>query len=368
VNPSILKTWFPLIIVACLCFASSPGFSSEQLETSAFPSLVSGIRIRGPLDFCGETVPLDEPEIRERLEKEMLLSLWDRAQVILWIKRSGRYFPVIEKLLKAKGLPGDLKYIAVVESALRPHAGSVKGAVGFWQFIKPTGRKYGLRINRWIDERRSIFTSTEAALKYFKKLHEIAGSWTLAAAAYNMGERGLVSAVKAQSVKNYYRLYLPRETQRYVFKALAAKLILSDPGKFGFKLRKEDLYQPLEFDRLNIEVDREARIQTVALAAGTDYKKIKDLNPQLRGSYLPRGRHRLLVPKDAGSGFEKKFNLLLKRERKDGNERIYVVRKGDNLSIIAKRFRVSLSSLLAWNRLKINQTIHPGDRLIIYRN
>jgi len=368
VNLPTLKKLLPLMIMGYLSFAAGPLHSSEVLETSSFPSLISGIRISGPLDFCGETVPVEEQEIRERLEKEMLLALWDRAQVILWIKRSGRYFPVIENLLKQNGLPDDLKYIAVVESALRPHAGSVKGAVGFWQFIKPTGRRYGLRINRRVDERRSIFTSTEAALRYFKKLYEITGSWTLAAAAYNMGEQGLKSAVKLQAVKDYYRLHLPLETQRYVFKTLAVKLIFSDPEKYGFKLRKGDLYPPLEFDRLRIKVDGEISIQTVALAAGTDYKRIKDLNPQFRGGYLPRGRHGILVPKNAGKGFDRQFKILAKRERAGGGERIYVVRRGDSLSTIAKRFRVSLSSLLGWNRLNINKPIHPGDRLVVYRN
>ena len=177
-----MKKIMMFFVIVFILLSVGQVVSGEKLKLAEFPSLVSGLRFDQPMDFCGEKVPLDDPEIRERLEKEMLLTLWDRAQVILEIKRSGRYFPVIEKLLKKNGLPEDLKYIAVVESALRPHAGSVKGAVGFWQFLKSTGRKYGLTINRRIDERRSIFTSTKAAIRFFKKLYADTGSWTLAAA------------------------------------------------------------------------------------------------------------------------------------------------------------------------------------------
>jgi len=359
-----------LRVVAMLWIFLVPDWclSEEILEPADFPSLMSGIRITGPLDFCGEPVPLDMQEVRERLEKEMLLSLWDRAQVILWIKRSNRYFPIIEKRLKQNGLPDDLKYVAVVESALRPHAGSVKGAMGYWQFIKSTGLKYGLAINRKIDERRNIFTSTEAAIRYFKALYGLTGSWTLSAAAYNMGEHGLLAAASTQQLKDYYRLYIPLETQRYILKILSVKLILSNPEKYGFKLRDEDLYPPLEFDRLVVKTRQETSIQIVARAAGTYYKKIKDLNPQIRGRTIHRGSQTIFVPKGAGKGLQQRYKALAKwDDAAKTKKRVYVVKKGDSLSRIAKRFRVPLSSLLAWNRLKINNAIHPGDRLVVYQ-
>jgi len=127
------------------------------------PSLISSIRIQPPLDFCGEPIPLDNPDVRERLEKELLLTLADRPQVILWLKRSPRYLPFIEKELAANGMPDDLKYVAFAESALRPHAGSPAGAIGFWQFIQTTGRKYGLSVNADLDERRSIYNRTSTS-------------------------------------------------------------------------------------------------------------------------------------------------------------------------------------------------------------
>lgn len=364
VNP---YTLLPLFI-AGLCFlGSGHAGASDRLENRPMPSLITGIRFDSPLDFCGEPVPLEDPEIRERLEKEMLLALWDRAQVILWLKRSTRYFPVIEERLAQRGLPADLKYVAVVESALLPHAGSHRGAVGFWQFIRSTGKKYGLRIDRHIDERRNIFTSTTAALAYLENLYEMTGSWTLATAAYNMGESGLTAALDEQMVGDYYRLYLPLETQRYVFKVLAVKRILSQPRKFGFELEASDLYPPHRFDWQDVDIDRPTRIRTIARAAGTDYKRIKDLNPQIRGGYLPRGRYRLLLPEKAGRGFEQRLAQLVKKEAGAEKKEVYVVRRGDNLSLIASRFEVSLTSLLDWNRLSMNQPIHPGDRLVIYR-
>ena len=131
------------------------------------PRLEESLRLMQSLDFCGEPVPLDDPDVRERMEKEMLLSLWDRDQAVLWLKRSTRYLPYIEKMLAKAGLPDDLKYIAIAESALRPHVGSPKGAIGFWQFLPETGRRYGLTVNDDVDQRRNLHFSTRAATKYF---------------------------------------------------------------------------------------------------------------------------------------------------------------------------------------------------------
>ncbi len=181
---------------------------------SGMIDMVAAVRFQEPIDFCGEAVPLESASVRERFEKEMLLSLWDRDQAVLWLKRSTRFLPVIEALLAEAGVPDDLKYVAVAESALRPHAGSPKGAIGFWQFLADTGRKYGLTINARIDERRNLWTSTRAAIRYLQKLYADFGSWSLAVAAFNMGEEGLKAEILAQDQKDFYRLYLPLETQR----------------------------------------------------------------------------------------------------------------------------------------------------------
>ncbi|MGD9371961.1 MAG: transglycosylase SLT domain-containing protein [Desulfobacterales bacterium] len=361
-----MKYFIGSFLVWMIYVSSALSAESQIFEPGAFPSLMTRVHIREPLEFCGEKVDLGIQEVKERFEKEMLLTLWNRPQVILWIKRSARYLPIIEKMLSEKGMPDDLKYIAIVESALRPHASSNKGAVGFWQFISATGRKYGLTINSEKDERRNIFRSSEAAINYLKMLYETFGSWTLAAAAYNMGEQGLQSEILAQNTNNYYYLYLPLETQRYVFRILSAKLILTQPETYGFQYTKEDVYPPLEYDSIKLECFQEIPIAIVAQAADTHFKAIKDLNPELRGHFLAAGRHSLLVPKGAEKGFQVRFNQLVNQWVSENNQRVYVVKEGDSLSAIAERFNVPLPALIIWNRLDNKKHIHPGDRLVIY--
>jgi len=358
-----MRWLFFLLVLPAILMDLSPALS--QGATPA-PTLVSSLHMADPQTFCGEPVPMDGQGIRERFEKEFLLSLWDRPQVILWLKRSTRYMPYIERMLKKNGLPDDLKYVAVAESALRPHAGSMKGAVGFWQFMRHTGRKYGLTVDRRIDERRNLFASTQAAIRYFKELYEEFGSWTLAAAAYNMGEAGLAAEILEQQTEDYYALYLPLETQRFLFRILSIKLILENPQKYGFDLTDEDGYPPVQFDRVRIKAQKDLPIKTVARAARTRFKVIKDLNPEIRGHYIPPGNRALLIPKGASKGFHKRLKQLLALPASARNEILYVVRKGDTLTAIADRFDVPLTALLIWNRINPKQHIHPGDRLIIY--
>ncbi len=354
-----------LLLNLGLIFVTSSG--AQPLDPGNFPSLVSSLRFESPLAFCGERVPIEIQEVRERLEKEMLLSLWDRPQVILWLKRSRRYLPHIEEMLRKSNMPEDLKFVAIAESALRPHAGSKKGAIGFWQFMKDTGRKYGLLINEYVDERRNLFASTQAAIRYFQSLYKIFGSWTLAAAAYNLGEEGIEAEILEQRTDNYYHLYLPLETQRFVFRIVSAKLILSDPERYGFRLSEEHYYPPLEFDRVQAECSQETPIRIVAEAAKTQFKVIKDLNPEIRGHYLAEGSHTILIPQGTSKGFHARYQELVKRWLATSRERMYVVKKGDSLSSIADRFGVPLAALIIWNRLDLNVPIHPGDRLVIYR-
>jgi hypothetical protein len=253
-------------------------------------------------------------------------------------------------MLAENNMPADLKYIAIIESALRPHAGSRKGAIGFWQFMEATGRKYELVINSEKDERRNIFRSTAAAIRYFKDLYELLGSWTLSAAAYNMGEQGLQSEILAQKSDNYYRLYLPLETQRYIMRAIAAKIILTAPEAYGFQFTQADLYAPLQYDRIKLECFQEIPLALIARAAGTYFKMIKDLNPEIRGHYLAAGSHWLLIPPGAAEGFHARYKELVDQWLAENRERVYVVKPGDNLSNIARRFNVPLPALFIWNR------------------
>ena len=366
------RFFFFILVLATLgafsipCFSSSGGNDELHSENAISSSLFSAVRMDSQLIFCGEKVVLDRNDTRERMEKEMLLTLWDRPQIILWIKRSTRYLPIIEQKLRQNKLPEDLKYIAFVESALRPHAGSSKGAMGFWQFTKSTGLRYGLQIDDEKDERRNILKSTDAAVTYLKELYDMFGSWTLAAAAYNMGEQGLQAEIMVQRTKDFYDLYLPLETQRYVFRTICAKLILTQPQKYGFDFVTEDLYPPFTYDRIELECFDQAPIAVISQAANTSFKVIKDLNPEIRGHYLYSGKHTVLIPQGSGKGFHQRYKNLLSQWNEKKLDRIYVVKPGDNLSLIAERFNIPLPVLIIWNKLDITKNIHPGDRLIIY--
>lgn len=318
------------------------------------------------LHLCGEAVPVQSMDVRERFEKEMLLTLWDQPQVLLWLKRSSRYLPYIAQELNAHHLPDDLKYLAVAESALRPHAGSPKGALGFWQLMPETARKYGLRVNEFVDERRNIHLSTPAAIRYLQTLHKQFTSWTLVLAAYNMGEEGLSAEILEQETNDYYQLYLSLETQRFIFRIIAIKLILSEPEAYGFSLPDENRYGPLVFDTVELDCFQEIPIRLVAGAANTLFKVIKDLNPHIRGHYLQPGRQQIHLPQGHASGFKSRFEELVTQYSQLRQKRIYIVREGDSLSTIAEKFEVPLQAILIWNRLDLNSAIHPGDRLVIY--
>lgn len=361
-----LSPLFKIIVIVIFIIAcSSMAQARPTGQQSPGQFLIDAIKIKPPLYFCNEPLPFDD-DVKERLEREMLITLDNSDDIILWIKRSHRYFPYIEKKLKDNALPDDLKYIVIVESSLRPLATSYKGAVGFWQFIESTGLRYGMKIDQHTDDRRSFFPSTDAAISYLKDLYEMFGSWTLAAAAYNMGEDGLRTEMLMQRVNNYYQLHLNQETQRYVFRILTAKLILSNPVKYGFTLTDNDLYKPVEFDRVKIMVSHPVPLFVVASAANTYFKVIKDLNPHIKNYDLPTGEHILLIPKGEAKGFPERFEYFLKQLNDGKGKLIYTVVKGDNLSKIAKHFNVSLKAIMLWNGISSSRQLSPGDKIIIY--
>jgi hypothetical protein len=354
-----------VFLVAGLSIADAMAQGAGTPAALDFSALIQAARVRGPLDFCGEPVPLDEPDVRERMERELLATLAGPHQVILWIKRSRQTLTPIEQALRERGLPDDLKYIAIAESALRPHAGSAKGAMGFWQFIEATGRKHGLRIDSEKDERRNLASSTEAAMGYMHELREAFGSWTLAVAAFNMGENGLHTEISRQNTRDYYRLYLPLETQRYVFRILTAKLILKNPERYGFRMEPRDIYPPIAAARVSLETPREIPMLALAQAADTYVKVIKDLNPEIRGFSLMPGQHSLLVPKESAKLFHERLSRVMDQLAAARTEIVYIVKEGDTLSEIAERHKVLVSDLTGWNRLDPKRPIQPGMRLVI---
>lgn len=236
------------------------------------------------LNFAGEAVPVENPDILERMDRELLVNTYWQSNALLIFKRANKYFPTIEKILAEEGVPDDLKYLAVIESGLT-QAVSPARATGFWQILKETGREYGLEVNDNVDERYHVEKSTRAACKYLKQSKEKFGSWTAAAAAYNAGNYGVSRRFKEQNVQDYYDLLLGEETGRYVFRIIALKEILSNPKKYGFNFRAEDLYA--EVPTYKVEVDT-AVTDFVKFAERFDinYKLLKLHNPWLRETKL----------------------------------------------------------------------------------
>lgn len=236
------------------------------------------------LDFAGERVPIEIPDIHERMDRELLVNTYWQSNALLLFKRANKYFPIIEPILKEKGLPDDFKYLAVIESSLT-QAVSPARATGFWQIMEGTGKDYNLEINSNVDERYHIEKSTEVAAEYLKKSKEKFGSWTLAAAAYNAGNAGISRQLERQDVNDYYDLLLGEETGRYIFRLLALKEIMKNPRKYGFVFEEEDLYQHIP--TYTVEVSTPVKnFAEFAKEHGINYKILKLHNPWLREAHL----------------------------------------------------------------------------------
>ncbi|PLX01956.1 MAG: murein transglycosylase [Marinilabiliales bacterium] len=256
------------------------------------------------LEFAGEKVPLEFIDIRESLDREILVNTYWQSQTMLFLKRSNKFFPIIEPILKKNNIPDDFKYLAVAESGLQ-NVVSPAGARGYWQFLNSTGKDYGLEINNEVDERYSIEKSTEAACKYLQESYKKYKNWTLVAASYNVGMRGLDKQLVRQKESNYYNLLLNNETARYLFRILAIKTILSQPKEFGFHYRAKDLYYPIRYN--NITVDTSITDWAdFAKTHNTNYKILKLLNPWLRDVKLTNSsgkKYQIKIPKENGRMF-----------------------------------------------------------------
>jgi hypothetical protein len=260
---------------------------------------VYALEMPDDLNFAEELVPVENPDIFERMDRELLVNTYWQSNGLLMFKRAQKYFPIIEPILKANGVPDDFKYLAVIESGLT-NAKSPAGASGVWQIMKATGRENGLEVNTNVDERYNLVKSTEVACDYLKKAKEKLGSWTLAAAAYNAGKAGVSRRLKEQDVSTYYDLLLGEETGRYVFRIVALKEILSHPNKYGFNFNASDLYKPVP--TYKIEVDSAVtNFSQFAKHFGVNYKILKLHNPWLREKHLnnkSRKAYTIEIPKE----------------------------------------------------------------------
>jgi len=268
----------------------------KRMSSLRVRSSLSTYKLPEAVSLCEERVPLEDKKVWETLDQEFLVALGNEVQALLWMKRARRYFPHIERKLKEMFLPDDLKYVTITESSLRPHAVSHSGAAGIWQFIPSTGERYGMRGSGGIDERFDFLKATEGALAYLKSLYEEFKSWPLAMAAYNAGENRIRKEIALQRTTDYFSLELPMETERYVYKITVAKIILSDPAKYGFHLEESDLYDPFRFERVQVELSTPLPIVDIAVAIGSSYKEIKETNLHLSGETIPVGTHFLNLP------------------------------------------------------------------------
>jgi len=361
---SAVKYIFAALLLGFNLLAGIPPSTALSAPEYLYPVL-NEFPLPKSVSLCGEPMPLENPRVREMLDREFTIAVWDRAQVFMWLKRAGRYFPYIEKKLAEEGMPDDLKYLAVAESALLTHIRSRKGALGTWQFMARTARRNGLRKDRKMDERRNFERSTEAALKYLRSLKDMFGTWTLALAGYNCGEARLGKEIKQQKVRDYYRLNLPMETERFIFRIATAKIIMGNPRRYGYRLLPERVYKPIACDRVPVRINTPRHITGVAKAIGTDFKVIKELNPQIHGYYLPPGRYTLKVPAGKGPGLAavlKQTPSPPRQSVKVESGQYYVVRPGDSLSRISVRTGVSVTTLKRLNGIR-GSLIRVGQKL-----
>lgn len=259
--------------------------TKQQNATDQLPQVVKSISLDKAFSFAGEEVPTDNFDVRERLDRELLRDAYWHSSTVLSIKRAKRFFPLIEKILAEEGLPDDLKYLAVAESSLS-NAVSPAGAKGLWQFMKATGKQFGLEINGEVDERYHFEKATYAACTYLKSLKKRFGSWTMAAAAYNVGGTKLKKEMNIQRSDSYYDLNLNQETARYVFRILAIKEIMNEPEAFGFYIEEADKYPALDnFYKMEVK-GSVANWGDYAKQYGVTYRMLKVYNPWLVSSSL----------------------------------------------------------------------------------
>ena len=273
------------------------GTDREFVVFEQIDHITHDVELPETMTFCGEEVPLDLFFVRERLERELMVNSYRHSATILQLKRTTRWFPVMEPIMEQYGLPEDFKYLAMIESELT-NAVSPAKAVGFWQFLESTGKQYSLEINKEVDMRYNVEKETVAACKYLKESYSKFGSWTAAAAAFNCGNGRISKTMEEQRVDSYFDMLLPEETQRYVYRILALKLITENPEKYGFTIRDNGWYRPYETKTVTV-VQSIPDLVDFAYRQGTNYKMLKYFNPWLRSTSLtvsPGNSYEIKIP------------------------------------------------------------------------
>jgi membrane-bound lytic murein transglycosylase D len=361
-----------LLSLTAAILVAVPAASSSQTQgeapevppaprPQASPHL-STFRIPKELSFCDERVPLERDDVLERLEGEFYYLLDKQGLLVLYVKRLARASSIVDVILELEKLPKDLRFVPLAESGLVPRAISSARAVGYWQFVEPTAERYGLRVDAYVDERRDLTRSTMAAAAYLRDLHEMFGSWTAALAGYNWGEKNVEGAMEEQGTRSYYDLYLPEETERYVFRIMALKIIMEDPETYWIDVPEAELYQLPKV--VDVEITSKAPLTVAILAdcANVGARTIRVLNPWMRRNFLPPGEYVISVPTEASDGFRERVDRRLDARKKI----MHRVKRGENLSTIASRYDVTVEAIERWNGISRRQPIHFGQKLIIW--
>ena len=259
--------------------------SEQHSVQSEVPYCVTPPTVPEQAVFDGDTIDLRRYDRRERMDRELMSFTYMHSSTMQMIKRANRYFPVIEPLLKANGIPDDFKYLMVIESNLNPIARSPAGAAGLWQFMPVTAREFGLEVNDNVDERYHIEKATVAACKYFKQAYAKYGDWMAVSAAYNAGQGRISSQLEKQLASHAMDLWLVEETSRYMFRLLAAKEIFNNPQRYGFLLKREHLYPPIPYKEVTVNTSIDD-LNEYAKSQGITYAQLRDANPWLRDTSL----------------------------------------------------------------------------------
>jgi len=286
-----------VICLAVYLFSGYRDSVSVKEESPVVASFAKSPEVPHSVRFCGADIDISRYNMKEGMDRELTGFTYLHSTTMLLIKRANRYFPVIEPILKANGIPDDFKYLAVIESNLDPKALSPSRAVGLWQFMESTGKSYGLRITPTVDERRNVVKSTEAACKYLKDAYNKYGDWITVAVSYNAGMGRVTDQINNQGESSVLNLHFVEETTRYPYRLFAIKQVFENPYKYGYILRAENLYSPIDCSEVVVDKDI-TDLAAFAREKGITYNDLKFFNPWLKDTKLLTGggRYNILIP------------------------------------------------------------------------
>lgn len=302
----VFITLLTFLAGSMLLITGSAGIGEYESPKSEVPFLITSPTVPKQATFAGKEIDLTSYDRRERMDRELTSLTYTHGNTMLMIKRANRYFPLIEPILAMNGIPDDFKYLMTIESDLNILARSPSGAAGLWQILDSTGKENGLEVNQYIDERYHIIKSTEAACRYLKKAYAKYGDWMTVAASYNAGQGRISTELNKQLADNAMNLWLNQETSRYMFRILAVKEIFNNPQRYGYLLKKENLYPIIPCNRIKINTGI-ANLAEFARQYGITYAQLKDANPWLRDRSLENKSAReyiLSIPTKEGMNYD----------------------------------------------------------------